>query len=207
MKVGKWELNQENMLKLIKLIPFIGAIFNVANFYANSGVLSKRKKIAPFIDWWRRILVGVIFTLILSLGIVVFFNDGLFNAKSNPTGLDAPSVALSIFPSILGFGIGVFVVVFALPNQFIEKINLIKINGRNRTFGASLMVIDMAYPLMVYAMILMGEFLLKLFQINLLTQVLGVFLLLYGMLMTFDLISLVFMTAYALLAAQASKKT
>lgn len=164
MKVGKWELNQENMLKVIKCIPFIGAIFNVANFYANSGVLSKRKQIAAFEDWWRRILVGMLFTLVLSLGVVVFFNDGLFNPVSNPTGLDAPSVALSIFPSILGFGIGVFVVVFALPNQFIEKINLIKTNGRNRTFGASLMVVDMAYPLMIYAMVLMGSSYLRFFK-------------------------------------------
>jgi C4-dicarboxylate transporter len=67
------------------------------------------------------------------------------------------------------------------------------------------MVVDMAYPLMVYAVVLMGEFLIRLFQTTFLTQVVSIFLLLYGMLMTFDLISLIFMTAYTLLAIQASK--
>ncbi|WP_144815120.1 hypothetical protein [Enterobacter sp. DE0047] len=205
MKVGRFEVNQENFLKWVKLIPFLGAIFLVANFYANSGVLSKRKKIATFFDWCKRVLTGIIFTLVLSLGVVVFFREGLFHPQFNSTGLDAASVALSIFPSILGFGIGVFVVIFALPNQFMEKVNSIKVNGSSKTFGASMMVVDMAYPLMVYAVVLMGEFLIKLFQISLLTQVISVFLLLYGMLMTFDLISLIFMTAYTLLAIQASK--
>ncbi|EPN9556769.1 hypothetical protein ACT5AE_000265 [Cronobacter sakazakii] len=205
MKVGGIIVNQESILKWLKAVPFFGAIFLVANFYANSGVLSKRKKLASLFDWCKRIFFGVFFTLVLSLGVVVFFRDGLFHPKYNPTGLDASSVALSIFPSILGFGIGVFVVIFALPNQFMEKVNSIKSNGSNKTFGASLMVVDMAYPLMVYAVVLLGEFVVKLFQISLLTQVVSVFLLLYGMLMTFDLISLIFMTAYTLLAIQATK--
>lgn len=97
-----------------------------------------------------------------------------------------------------------FVVVFALPNQFIEKINLIKHNGKNKTFGASLMVVDMAYPLMVYAVVLMGEFSETIRGWVYYTCV-EYLLLLYGMLMTFDLISMIFMTAYALLATQASR--
>jgi len=207
MKVGRLDVNQENVLKWLRSIPFFGAVFLVANFYSNSGVLTKRKKIAALFDWCKRIFFGMFFTLVLSLGIVVFLQDGLFHPTYNPTGLDATSVALSIFPSILGFGIGVFVVIFALPNQFMEKVNSIKSKGINKTFGASLMVVDMAYPLMVYAVILMGEFIIKLFQTSLLTQVISVFLLLYGMLMTFDLISLIFMTAYTLLAVQASRNT
>ncbi|WP_240087970.1 hypothetical protein [Klebsiella pneumoniae] len=205
MKVGGWDISHENILKIIKSIPYVGAIFIIANFYANSGVLSDRKRIANFKNWVRRVLSGVLFTFVLSLLIVTFFRDGLYNPNSNTAGLDATLVALSIFPSILGFGIGVFVVVFALPNQFIEKINLIKHNGKNKTFGASLMVVDMACPLMVYAVVLMGEFFLKLFQFGFITHVLSIFLLLYGMLMTFDLISMIFMTAYALLATQASR--
>ncbi|MFH7926303.1 hypothetical protein QCJ92_00001755 [Enterobacter roggenkampii] len=205
MKVGKLEVNQEKVLKWVKSIPFLGAVFLVANFYANSGVLSKRKQVATLSNWFKRIFLSFIFTLVFSIGLVVFFRDGLFHPNHNPTGLDAPSVALSIFPSILGFGIGVFVVIFALPNQFMEKVNSMKAKGGSKTFGASLMVVDMAYPLMVYAVVLLGEFLIKLFQISFLTQIISVFLLLYGMLMTFDLISLIFMTAYTLLAIQASK--
>jgi len=71
MKVGRLDINQENILKWLKAIPFFGAVFLVANFYANSGVLSKRKRIATFFDWCKRILIGVLFTLVLSLGVVV----------------------------------------------------------------------------------------------------------------------------------------
>ena len=34
MKVGGWDINHENILKIIKSIPYVGAIFIIANFYA-----------------------------------------------------------------------------------------------------------------------------------------------------------------------------
>ncbi|WP_255996921.1 hypothetical protein, partial [Klebsiella pneumoniae] len=96
MKVGGWDINHENILKIIKSIPYVGAIFIIANFYANSGVLSDRKRIANFKNWVRRVLSGVLFTFVLSLLIVTFFRDGLYNPNSNTAGLDATLVALSI---------------------------------------------------------------------------------------------------------------
>lgn len=76
MKVGGWDINHENILKIIKSIPYVGAIFIIANFYANSGFLSERKRIANFKNWVRRVLSGVLFTFVLSLLIVTFSEMG-----------------------------------------------------------------------------------------------------------------------------------
>lgn len=194
---------QKKMILLLRRIPFFGILFVIANHYANSGLLSERNTIAKFSLWNSRIGVEFFIIFVLSLFIVTFFQDGLYNAHVNSNGLDPASVSLAIFPSILGFGIGVFVVVFALPNEFISRLNKSEGVGSKKNFGAAMLVVDMAYPLIIYCAVLFGSFLLKLFPIGFITQLISIFLLLYGMFMTFELVGVVFSTAYAMLAINA----
>ena len=66
---------------------------------------------------------------------------------------DAADAIISVFPSLLGFGIGVFALLFILPNRLYQLLDEEKENG-NIKFGHEILAVDMGYPLLVFAVIL-----------------------------------------------------
>jgi len=78
---------------------------------------------------------------------------------SNYATVPAPSpggLIISIFPNLLGFGIGVYALIFSLSAVFIKQLQqhleTTKDNG-TRPIGSALMLnADMAYPLLVMAL-------------------------------------------------------
>ncbi|MGR6834770.1 hypothetical protein [Aliivibrio wodanis] len=97
------------MGKIINNIPIISVIFRILNAYVYKGNLIHLSETAPLRLWFDRIGKGVLFSVILG-GLVYFLHD-----KDNYNPED---IILAIFPSILGFGIGVFALLFALPTEF-----------------------------------------------------------------------------------------
>lgn len=66
---------------------------------------------------------------------------------------NAGAVAVSIFPSIMGFGIGVYALVFAIPEQLVRKMDQVLAmaikSGRRKHGSVFVLNADLGFPLTV----------------------------------------------------------
>jgi hypothetical protein len=62
--------------------------------------------------------------------------------------IDAAGLVNSVFPSLLGFGIGVFALIFVLPGELMSSLDKRRAKSG---IGSSMMISDMAYPLVYLA--------------------------------------------------------
>lgn len=177
----------------LKGLPFLGAVVKIANAYAFRGDARYVVQLASRTAWWERILKKAsyvaVFTLVLTL-------VGTAGEKPLITQQLIADQLLGVFPSLLGFGIGVFALVFVLPSEFVRELQ-----GRREKIGfdASILAPDMAYPLLVMAVILfIGSCLLYL-PPSFLGSYIGGFALFYGIAMALELVSMIFTTGYRII--------
>ncbi|AUT92405.1 MULTISPECIES: hypothetical protein [Proteus] len=170
--------------KKIRAIPIAGDIFRIANAYVYEGKVDNHGSIAPLSLWLDKIGKKLLYTLILTviLSIICWlFLD---------VNWDAADAIISVFPSLLGFGIGVFALLFILPNRLYQLLDKEKENG-NIKFGHEILAVDMGYPLLVFAVILTWSGVNKFIDIAAFNFV-SKWLFFYGMSMVLELISFLF---------------
>lgn len=185
------------MYKLIRKIPVFGAIFRIVNAYAYEGKIECNKCIAPARMWWSRILKKMTY--------VVIFVELLFLIRQSSVASltwEPADAILSVFPSILGFGIGVFALMFVMPNSFVQFI----IERREKLkFGPEIVPVDMAYPLVVFTLVMVCAVLNKMFPSDLFKFV-SAFSFFYGLAMALELISFLFNASYLIQKINSSEK-
>lgn len=181
----------------LKSITVIGSIIRVANAYAFSGDPEYTSKLAPWSKWYARVLKKVLRVFIFSCGLV--FLGYLY--EQDPAVLNIDSQILGIFPDLLGFGIGVFALIFVLPSDFIHEINAA---SRERSFAA-IMAPDFAYPLMVMAAILVVSGVLSFLQDTWATTIIATFLLFYGLTVSIELVSSIFHIAIFIISKRSKR--
>ncbi|MGR6834822.1 hypothetical protein [Aliivibrio wodanis] len=186
------------MGKIINNIPIISVIFRILNAYVYKGNLIHLSETAPLRLWFDRIGKGVLFSVILG-GLVYFLHD-----KDNYNPED---IILAIFPSILGFGIGVFALLFALPTEFLDKLRQSVKNseGKSKIPGPEMLSSDMAFPLLIYSLIMLLSALLKALPASDCVNLIATTLLMYGFVVTFELLNSIFMTATYMLVVRDPK--
>lgn len=167
----------------IRLIPVVGAIFRIVNAYAYQGDSNCNKKIAPFRSWWERIIRKAIYVFFLIEIVVLYYGSDVSKIPWR-----ADDSILSVFPSVLGFGIGVFALLFVMPESFLVFMST---NRKRLTFGPEIVPVDIAYPLVVFTIALCWSALNKIF-INDFFSFISMFFFFYGMAMAFELISFLF---------------
>lgn len=119
-------------------LPLIGPVFRVLNAYAFRGDPRFVCEIAPVSAWRRRVAPNFLYSL--TAAILVFF---LKETEHSFSG-----IAISSLPSVLGFGIGVFALIFVIPSSFIQQLE--KDREKNK-FGPEMLPSDIGYPLAVVA--------------------------------------------------------
>lgn len=168
----------------IKKIPILRVVYRISNAYCYKGDMRFVMYTAPRHLWLSRIGKGVFISVFLSFlasVLNIFWGNDLYDPRK---------MVLGAFPSILGFGIGVFALLFALPKEFNQHLDSLGTDAQAKMLPA-----DMAYPLMIYAIsiLLCGFF--TIFGNYFLIYFLSGFLFYYGILVTFDLLSSIFSTA------------
>ncbi|HEI8461865.1 hypothetical protein [Morganella morganii] len=170
----------------IRSIPIVGSIFRIANAYAFKGEPQCNKIIAPWVCWWDRILkkllVVFIFTVVMS-----FFE---VSSKSVMPWNPADTI-LGIFPSILGFGIGVYALMFIMPSDFMSYLRRRNEAGKSK-ISHRIIPVDMGYPLSVFIVVLCVASICKLFNLNGITYFISLLSLFYGLSMLIELMSFLF---------------
>ncbi|MCP5142786.1 MAG: hypothetical protein H6980_10590 [Gammaproteobacteria bacterium] len=165
-------------------LPFAKELVLVANAYAWKGNRKFVSEFAAWSDWHRRIIRKTIPPLIMSLLI------GFFGKTTQDTRIS--TLVLEIFPSLLGFGIGVFALLFIFPPRFHKDMESL---GKKSGFSIQIFPADMAYPLVILTISILIAFISNLFNAGITTQVIEGFLFIYGLLMTLELIGVLFMAA------------
>lgn len=166
---------------IINNIPIISVIFRVANAYAYKGEAKHLFTTATREMWIERIWKGMVFSILI--GATMSYSVIHYKVDN----FDPEDAILSIFPDILGFGIGVFALLFALPTEFLSKLkeSVNNSNGSNKIPGPEMLPADMAYPLLVYAVIMLLSVFFRALPDNDTTTTISCIMLMYGFVVTF----------------------
>lgn len=170
----------------IRSIPIVGSIFRIANAYAFKGEPQCNKVIAPWKCWWSRILKK--FFIVLIFTIVMFFLEG---SSSSEAPWNPADTVLSIFPSILGFGIGVYALMFIMPSDFMHYLKRRHESGKSQ-ISEHIIPVDMGYPLSVFIVVLCVASICKIFNQNGVTYFASLLSLFYGLSISIELMSFLF---------------
>ncbi|WBA13865.1 hypothetical protein [Salinivibrio proteolyticus] len=172
-----------SVYKTIKKVPVIGSVFAIANCYAHKGSYFSEVSVAGFSMWWKRILKKMLYVFLFTL-LLIYWSPGSSNWSPADT-------ILSAFPSILGFGIGAYALLFIMPREFLQFLWKMK-NEKGSSIGPEMVPADMAYPLTTYAVVIIIAAVAKIFEDSYSLYVFSMWSLFYGLAMTIELISFLF---------------
>jgi len=152
------------LYRFFRSIPILGTVIGIMNAYAYRGDFKASKEFAGVSAYisalWRPLLVTMILTTVTIYPWVQAVVHGEIPFSVKLTGFSStPGVAtVSIFPSVLGFGIGVYALVFAIPERLVRDLNEVltkAIESGKRKHGSVLVLnVDLGYPLVVMAIAL-----------------------------------------------------
>ncbi|MCC8367989.1 hypothetical protein J8V57_17250 [Xenorhabdus sp. PB61.4] len=179
----------KRMYKIIRKLPVIGAVFRITNAYVYEGSDEGNESFAPLCMWWSKVFKKMVYVFFFVLALY------LINYKYVPSWSWEPSdTILSVFPSILGFGIGVFALMFVMPNSFLRFLHEGKKNKQIQ-FGPEIVPVDMGYPLVVFVLVMTWAAINKIFPCQFF-KFISIWALFYGLAMTLELISFLFNSSY-----------
>lgn len=175
--------------RLIK-IPVIKDILLVFNAYLWRGDTMFVSRFAPPLFWisrlWARLGLALCITFVFyGNDFIPCFNFDLIPISKPETGYD---LVLSIFPNLLGFGLGVYALIFSLPGLVDRK-------DITDTKSSNLLNADMGYPLLIMVIAILVSLIAKACDGKFFLAGASFFLLIYGILLLLELISLIFMGA------------
>ena len=150
---------QSILYTLLTAIPVLGDAVRITNAYVYSGDFDSDLRLAPIRFWfsrlWMNIVAAALLTLIPAHELVLDRKyTNLFPTLRIAEKLPEPGELLtSILPNILGFGLGVYALIFSLSPALLNSINrqMSRKKKENPSFKGSYLLLnaDMAYPLLV----------------------------------------------------------
>lgn len=145
-------------------LPILGTVVSILNSYAFRGDFASSKQFAGASAYvsvlWRPILMALVLTGVTVHPWVLALLRGVspFSVALTPFVASPGAVTVSIFPSVLGFGIGVYALVFAIPERVVRDLDVVlnrSIESGRRKRGSVLVLnADLGYPLIVMAIAL-----------------------------------------------------
>lgn len=190
------------MYSLISRIPVIGEILCIANAYVYEGDLAADTELAPFGFWFKKLYKNFLVALFLTTISTpyVWCCSSLTQYLPTITSIEdwpEPSnLIISIFPSVLGFGIGVYALIFGLSSILVKKFNdsldAKKTNGGVKNGSVLMLNADMAYPLLVITLSLGIGVLQQIFSNSQVLELMAWLALWYSMIMVIEILSALF---------------
>lgn len=194
-----------SLLRAIYRLPGLGAALRIANSYAYEGDLKADNRLAGLGRWCRAVLPDLLLSMLLTtltlwdaaerswaLRTIAIWPLEEFQSKPG-------SLLVSVIPNCLGFGIGVYALLFILTDSFVRQVHEVverqKSEGK-RSRGSVLMLnSDMAYPLVVLMMALVVGVLQQAFPKSAFWVICGWVSMWYALLSMLAIISVIFRLA------------
>lgn len=200
------------MFRLLTKIPIFGIILTVFNSFAYDGDVKADDKFAGVIAWIK----AYFFSFFICFIVAALMMPDLLNSLlpclhlSYKVEVIPGELATSILPNLLGFGIGVYALIFALDSKFVQDLQsgFEGYNKENNKSGSVLLLnTEMALPLIVItATITIGIF-QKIFIDFTYLKLACWFLLWLSIYFTLDLIGNLFLMGSAHLSGNLTKKS
>ncbi len=189
--------------KLAIRIPFIGHVIKIVNTYVYGGDFKSDKCFAPLLLWiktfWISFTLSAVMTCLSSdqlhevISLALPFLPKLPSVNLNVSPAD---LILLIFPNLLGFGIGVYALIFALSSKLLNSFQIMlnrSIEDGKRKNGSVLMLnSDLAYPLIVLVLTIFCSVIEKVFPYNNLVTNITWFAFWFSLITIVDLIATLF---------------
>lgn len=142
------------MFRLLTKIPIIGIVLTVFNSFAYDGDVKADDEFAGILAWIK----AYFFPFFICIAVAILLMPELINSTLPCLNLTykvevAPGeLATSILPNLLGFGIGVYALIFALDKKFVQDLQS-GFEGynkeKNKSGSVLLLNTEMALPLIV----------------------------------------------------------
>lgn len=170
-------------------VPVLGVFIRYLNLYVGRGETKYLVKVAPGYLWLDRLVVPVATSAGLTLicWLLLLITERLHQ-------VEVSGLVSSVFPSLLGFGIGVFALIFVLPEDLMGALDKRKVKSG---LGSSMMISDMAYPLVYLALGIVASAVVGLLLASPLSDFIQLFIFIYGLALVSDLIGVIAAAALA----------
>ncbi|SEC87130.1 hypothetical protein [Pseudomonas kilonensis] len=198
------------MFRLLTKIPIIGVILKVFNSYAYDGDVKADDQFAGILAWIKIYFFPFFICLSVAILLMPDFINSLLPCSylSYKVEVTPGELATSILPNLLGFGIGVYALIFALDRKFVQDLQngFEGYNKENNKSGSVLLLnTEMALPLIIItATIAIGIF-QKIFIDHLYLRLASWFSFWLSMYFTLDLINNLFLMGSAHLSDNIKK--
>lgn len=206
-----------NIYKALQALPVIGTILYIANSYAYGGDVRASSEFAPFSRWCRALLIPIFIASMLAAATVWQLVVGYLPCVKEKVGPISTFAAgpgeliHAVMPSLLGFGIGVYALLFALAGAFVADLHgLIETQrkeGKRKQGSVMLLSADMAYPLVVLVVVLALGVLQRIIPENPVLIVIAWSAFWYGLIVSVELIGVLFGLGNQALLQKLEEKT
>jgi hypothetical protein len=173
-------------------IPFLKRLLLILNSYVWMGRPEALLQFAPIGLYIRRFLAKLSLIVVSAWALLKYGpQSGVIRADA----MNLVDIALSLFPNVLGFGIGAYALLFTFPERFFPRLEERR-EAKNLQVGAHGLNAITAYPLLAIALIILGCACSKILVLSPRTSdTIGLAGILYGMLMTMEVIAVLFVSA------------
>lgn len=141
------------LLKALAKIPIVGVLVVIVNSYVWSGNFSADEKFAPLWRWLKvlgpAVLIAAGLTLWMLWPVVTTLIEGSPSCLEDLSAISQKpgEIAVSILPNVLGFGIGVYALIFVLSEKLLNSFHSVSMSRDGST--ALAINADMAFPLLI----------------------------------------------------------
>lgn len=144
------------MFKLLRTLPVLGTILLITNSYVYNGDANSSEKFSPLKLWLKKFFSKTLFVSLMTALVYIKEIADYFSLKSlsqfigEHNTVTPGAIITSSFPSLIGFGIGVYALIFALDKSVIKHFQDAYSNNKKKKYGSVLILSsDLAYPLIV----------------------------------------------------------
>lgn len=186
-------------------IPIFGTYLALANSYAYSGDRAANKSLAPLGLWFKAFFKNIssaaIFTALTVFPFTkatwIYVRCGVFpDATLSEFSAKPGALILSVMPSLLGFGIGVYALLFALGAPFVRQLHdhleKAKKEGRRKHGSVLMLNADMAFPIAILLLATMVGVFEQVYPMVPWFQVIAWMVFWYALILTLEIIALLF---------------
>lgn len=141
------------LLKALSKVPIFGVVAVIVNSYVWGGNFNADEKFAPLGRWLRvlgpAVLIAICLTLWMLWPIAISLYEGCLPCLECLADISKKpgELAVSILPNVLGFGIGVYALIFVLSEKLLNGFHAASMSRDGST--ALAINADMAYPLLI----------------------------------------------------------
>lgn len=192
--------------KIIK-VPGIGVIVEIASDYVCEGAFDHFGKIPPLRYWVNSLGWPIVLSLCLALLPLPC------DCITSPVKIDAKAfdVAFAIIPSLLGFGIGAYALVFGLGSEILRKIQDAHLAHASKSGKPPASVLHInsvfAFPLLLMAVTLFLASLQKIFPAYVSLSTMTWFLTFFSISLTFQLVSSLYRLGQVIILEKLSEES